>query len=65
MTATITTAVGTIVELRYELVDAEHVRITRYRRRKPGHAYFRRVPREEGRVVPLTQLPADLFTEGK
>jgi hypothetical protein len=51
------TSVGTVVEVKYERVDDEHVRILRYRRRKPGRANFRRDPSEEGRIVLLSQLP--------
>ena len=51
------TSVGTLVEVRYELVDSGHARILRYRRRKPGHSQFRRDRDEEGRVVSLAQLP--------
>ena len=51
------TSVGTVVEVRYETVDSAHVRILRYRRRKPGHTNFRRDPSEEGRIVLLRQLP--------
>jgi len=51
------TSVGTLVEVRYEMVDASHARILSYRRRKPGRANFRRDRSEEGRVVLLAQLP--------
>ena len=52
-----TTGVGTVVEIKYEVIDALHALILRYRRRKPGRANFRRDRSEEGRIVLLTQLP--------
>jgi len=51
------TGVGTLVEVRYEMVDAGHARILSYRRRKAGRENFRRDRSEEGRVVALAQLP--------
>lgn len=52
-----TTGVGTVVEIKYEVIDATHALILRYRRRKPGRENFRRDRSEEGRIVLLRQLP--------
>ena len=54
------TSVGTTVEVTYAPVDETHVRIVGYRRSRTGAPPFRRVPDEEGRVVALATLPADV-----
>ena len=51
------TSVGTEVEVKYEEVDADHVRILQYRRRRAGTTQFRTVPEEAGYVVRRDQLP--------
>jgi hypothetical protein len=53
-------SVGSTVEVRYEIIDAEHVRILEYRRKPRGGSHFRRVKTEEGRVVHVDQLPFEV-----
>jgi hypothetical protein len=51
------TEVGTLVEVTYRVVDAEHAVVELYRRKKRGHDQFRRAALEEGHLVRLDQLP--------
>ena len=51
------TSVGTEVRIKFEDVDADHVRILEYARRRPGTTQFRKVPEEAGYVVRRDQLP--------
>lgn len=52
-----TTGVGTEVEVTYEWVDDERVRVVHYRRRPKGGINFQHVASEEGTVVLKDQLP--------
>ena len=51
------TSVGTTVEVKFQEVDNEHVRILSYRRKPPEGTNFRRVRHEEGRVVSRRSFP--------
>ena len=51
------TQVGTLVEVTYRVVDAEHAVVELYRRKKRRHDTFRRATAEEGYLVRLDQLP--------
>jgi hypothetical protein len=50
------TSVGAEVEVTYEEIDEEHVRIIEYRRRRPGMTNFRKVPEEAGHITRRDQL---------
>ena len=52
-----TTSVGTVVQLKYEIVDDKYVRILEYRHRTPGHTQFRNRPEWVGQLVLREQLP--------
>lgn len=58
------TQVGTLVEVTYRVVDAEHAVVELYRRKKRGHDTYRRAPDEEGHLVRLDQLPFPTENEG-
>lgn len=51
-----TTTSGSQVRIQVEPAEPGRVRIVRFERRRPGERSFRRRPREEGRIVPLTDL---------
>lgn len=52
-----TTKLGTEVEVTYEWIDDECVRIVQYRRRPKGGINFLRVKDEENLIVKKDQLP--------
>ena len=50
-------SIGSTVELKYVIQPDDTALIVSYRRRKRGMRNFTRVRDEEGRTVPLAQLP--------
>lgn len=54
-----TTRSGAHVRIQVEPADPGRVRVVRFERRRPGERGFRRRPREEGRIVALSDLAPD------